>query len=334
MKARPERQAAKEVDRLMDESPVSTIREAFVGQSVIRPALRALAESVAVPAAVPASKAYFDIYLASLAKTVALAASLPSIRKRKKRRLPATNPPAEPKSVHIVADGNKLRVCEVCKCKVKHKNLAKHQAKSHPGWTSATCPSDSTPPSDVLAVKKLPSSKKPTPQKDPGVPCPKGCGSTIWPDYMETHLARHHAPKPLAEVPSWPTDAFPFELLPPGVKELWLAIERKRKRSHAHPYSLSGRQLDINRFEQIELLNPVKRHVGEKSWWGYVAFEFAGTSKVVLECPFEGNAVYILPGDWMKMIQLNKAEIRSEYEDRCTRVFHTGNWIHRVHKAL
>jgi hypothetical protein len=34
------------------------------------------------------------------------------------------------------------------------------------------------------------------------------------------------------------------------------------------------------------------------------------------------------------MIQLNKAEIRSENEDQCIRVFHTGNWIHRVHKAL
>jgi hypothetical protein len=245
---------------------------------------------------------------------------------------PGWTPPA-PKSVHVVADGNKLRICEVCKCNIKLKNLAKHQAKSHPGWTLATSPDVSTPTSNVLAAKSL-LPPKPIPQKDPGVLCPKGCGARVWPDFMEGHLARHHAPKHLSDAPSAPTDAFPFELLPPGVKEVWLAIERKRKRSRAHPNSLGGRQLDMSRFEQIELLNPVERHVGEKSWWGYVVFEFARTNRVVLECPFEGNAVYILPGDWKRMIRLNKAEIRSEHEDECTRVFHTGNWIARVRKAL
>jgi hypothetical protein len=373
-----ERQAAKDIRRSKGRLPVLTIREAFVGQSVIRPALRALAESVADPAAVPASKAYFDVYLSSLASSVAQSARLPPLKKRKKRPLPATNLPAEsntdpvaksvddlvtckvcrckvklknrlkhmakshpdqtlpaaPKSVHVVADGNKLHVCEVCKCNVKLKNLAKHQAKSHPGWTSSTCASVSTPTSNVLDAKKQPSTKKPTPQKDPGVPCPKGCGWTIWPDYMETHLARHHAPKQLNEDPFCSTDAFPFELLPPGAKDLWQAIERKLKISKTHAHSFYAHGIDKDRFRQIELLNPIKRHLGEKAWLGYVVYEFARSSRVVLECAIEGNAVYILPGDWKKMIYLSKAEIRNEYENRCTRVFHTGNWIHRVSKAL
>jgi hypothetical protein len=151
---------------------------------------------------------------------------------------------------------------------------------------------------------------------------------------METHLAKHHAPKQLYEAPFWSTDAFPFELLPPGTKDLWQAIERKLKMSKTHTHSFYAHGIDKDRFRQIELLNPIKCHLGGKSWLGYVVYEFARSSRVILECAIEGNAVYILPGDWKKMIHLSKAEIRGEYEEQCIRVFHTGNWIHRVHKAL
>ena len=352
VKPKPERLETAEVAR-PGERPASTVREAFVGQSLIRPALKALAKSVAAPAAVPASKAYFDAYLAALAKPIAVPALSAS---RKKRNRLAKNLPAVPKAAFGTANGNEFGECIVCKCKIKLKNLSNHLAKKHPNWTPGTGPGVSittqagNPSSAMkgtpvvrpkvqattrggLPIVYLPS-PRPVPQRDDRVLCPKNCGKKVSPQFMEKHFISYHSSTQETLGHSLATDAFPFELLPPGTKELWSVIERDFKLSRAHSISSYGQARDWDRFRQIELLDPVGRHRGKKSWDGYVVYEFAYTRRVVLECAIEGNAVYILPGDWKEMIHLSKAQIRKEYEGRCTRVKHTGNWIARVRKAL
>lgn len=352
MKPRPERLEAAEGERPR-ERPTSTVREAFVGQSLIKPALEALAISVAAPAAVPATKAYFNAYLAAIAKPASIPASLAA---RSNLLPPAKNPSAASKKGSRTANGNDFGECKVCRCRIKLKNLSNHLTKKHPNWTRGTRPGVSvatqagnpslTPKGTPVArlsvqatmrsglpIIYLPS-PEPVAQPDDRVLCPKNCGNRVLPQFMEKHFISYHSKAQEALVHPSAIDAFPFELLPPGTKELWPMIERELKLSRAHSHSLYGHTTDWNRFRQIKLLDPTKCHLGKKSWTGYVVYEFAYTSRVVLECAIEGNAVYILPSDWKNMIHLSKAGIRKEYEDRCTRVNHTGNWIRRVRKAL
>jgi hypothetical protein len=70
------------------------------------------------------------------------------------------------------------------------------------------------------------------------------------------------------------------------------------------------------------------------AWLGYAVYEFTFSDRIVLETPIRGNATYVLSGDWQKMIYLSKAELRSEYADRYTKVVHKGRWIQRVRAAL
>src|SRR5882724_5108944 len=54
--------------------------------------------------------------------------------------------------------------------------------------------------------------------------------------------------------------------------------------------------------EQWKKLRPAKCYIGNELWDGYVVFEFGSTKNVVLECPVEGNATYVLSGEWKCMV--------------------------------
>ena len=54
----------------------------------------------------------------------------------------------------------------------------------------------------------------------------------------------------------------------------------------------------------------------------------------MLESIIMNNATYILSGNWEEMIDLTKAEIRSEYEGQYDRIFHTDNWLSKVQEVL
>jgi hypothetical protein len=74
--------------------------------------------------------------------------------------------------------------------------------------------------------------------------------------------------------------------------------------------------------EQIKALKPVRCYIGKDSWLGYVVFEFTHSASVVLECPIEGNATYVLSGDWKAMVGHTKAELRHRFANRYTRIVH------------
>ena len=50
--------------------------------------------------------------------------------------------------------------------------------------------------------------------------------------------------------------------------------------------------------------------------------------------PWEGNATYVLTGDWKRMVGHSKAYLRQEYPNSYTKVVHKGDWLDRVRYAL
>ncbi|MBX5495755.1 MAG: hypothetical protein IRZ15_10515 [Bryobacteraceae bacterium] len=153
-------------------------------------------------------------------------------------------------------------------------------------------------------------------------------------DCMELHFKNCHPPEHEAERTSLITQRLPFVLLPPGTWNIQQVIDHYRRVSHDLPSGLNGHRIDWSRLEDIESLNPAACYVGRESWLGYVVFEFAHSQRVVLECPIEGNATYVLSGDWKLMVGHTKAELREEYEGRYTKVVHKGDWLYRVRQAL
>lgn len=107
-----------------------------------------------------------------------------------------------------------------------------------------------------------------------------------------------------------------------------------RREAAYFPTGLAGRAIEWHRLTKIKTLKPKECYIGTDSWLGYVVFTFSDTRKVVLECPIEGNATYVLSGDWQSMLRETKQELRKKYPNRYTKVVHKGAWIYRVHNAL
>jgi len=98
-----------------------------------------------------------------------------------------------------------------------------------------------------------------------------------------------------------PTHRLPFTLLPPGTWDIRQVVEHYHQIARHDVNGWNARDLDPTRLEKIARLRPVRCYVGKDSWTGYVVFEFSHTKQVVLECPIEGNATYVLSGDWRRM---------------------------------
>ena len=95
------------------------------------------------------------------------------------------------------------------------------------------------------------------------------------------------------ECPGRPGSAvrLPFRLLPPGPWKIDQILEYFRTEAHRW---LGARSVDVERIRKIERLNPTQCSTGAMGYQGYILFEFSWSSAVVLECPVEGNATYIL----------------------------------------
>jgi hypothetical protein len=129
-----------------------------------------------------------------------------------------------------------------------------------------------------------------------------------------------------------PVERLPFELLPAGSGEPLL--ESYRRQTARLPPGFRTRQLDEGRLTKILSLEPSKCYIGTERWRGYVLFDFENAGRAVLECPVEGNATYVLSGDWRPLIRQTKQELRLRYADVCERIVHTESWLSRVREAL
>lgn len=55
---------------------------------------------------------------------------------------------------------------------------------------------------------------------------------------------------------------------------------------------------------------------------------------MVLECPIEGNAIYVLAGNWKRLVNYTKGEIREGFSNQYHKVVHKGEWLSRIRQAL
>lgn len=141
--------------------------------------------------------------------------------------------------------------------------------------------------------------------------------------YLPHHLKR--------DCPGRPGIAahLPFRLLPPGAWDVDHILEYYRNEAR---HWLAGRSIDNERLVRIERLKPRRCSVGTEGYRGYILYEFPWSRAVVLECPINGNATYILRGDWYGMLQRTKSELRRN--STCLRVIHTCKSFGRVIDAL
>lgn len=127
-----------------------------------------------------------------------------------------------------------------------------------------------------------------------------------------------------------PVERFSFELLPPGSWGIEDVIAHYRREAHRLPTDLADR----GRLEALKSLRPAKCYVGKELWSGYVVFEFSGSSRVVLEKPFKGNATYVLWGDWRRMVGHTKLDLRTRFPQNYTKIVHKGDWLGRIRAGL
>ncbi|HSU61019.1 MAG TPA: hypothetical protein VLI55_17045 [Bryobacteraceae bacterium] len=130
------------------------------------------------------------------------------------------------------------------------------------------------------------------------------------------------------------SERLPFTLLPAGEYRFEKIVEHYQKLASTSDTGWREGSIDWKRLEAVETLNPSRYYVGTDGWTGYVVFAFHWSDRVVLECPREGNAIYILRGDWRSMVTHSKGELREEYRHLCQKVVHKGEWLNRVRRAL
>ena len=127
---------------------------------------------------------------------------------------------------------------------------------------------------------------------------------------------------------------FAFELLPPGKWDIEMLIKHFEREAAHLPFEINKGDLQPHRLREIKKLEPEECYIGTEGWLGYVVFTFKHSAKVVLECPIEGNATYVLKGNWKPMVRNSKKELRSRYPHRYKKIVHKGDWFSRIRSAL
>lgn len=210
-------------------------------------------------------------------------------------------------------------------------HFLKHQGKTQQAVKRAKiCPGQKRTSPEIpfnFIFPPMPKSAPPLPHEER---CPT-CHLLVHPAAMEQHrLDRHARPK----LPGIETAQFSFIILPAGYDwDYRTVFEHYRRLSRSRNFDHNG--IDWTRIEKIqEHLKPKLRSFGVRGWLGYAVYEFPYTERIVLECPIEGNATYILWGDWENGIRLSKGELRHKYSDEHIRVIHQGDWIGHLGRAL
>ncbi len=131
------------------------------------------------------------------------------------------------------------------------------------------------------------------------------------------------------------TEQFDFELLPPGKRTIEGVIKHYQRQMRVNAaWRQSGLAIDLGRLRAIRSLGPTDCYVGKKMWLGYVVFTFAGASRVVLECPLQGNATYILGRNWKRLLGKSKQDLRQHHRRSIAKIVHKGDWLARIEDRL
>ena len=123
-----------------------------------------------------------------------------------------------------------------------------------------------------------------------------------------------------------------WQLLPSG-DSISTSVNRYLQASKArYPH----RQYDSSRISHVVTLNPEKAYVGRDEFDGYVVFLFPNCDQAVLECPWVGNALYLLKGNWIELSRLPKSTLLCLHHHHAQRFIHDdhGNWFHQLKRTL
>ena len=114
----------------------------------------------------------------------------------------------------------------------------------------------------------------------------------------------------------------PWRILPPGKTGARKAAQYFRRLQRLVP------ELGIQekRLEFMEQFDSDAVFIGRDSFDGYICFCFSDEKVAVLECPFYGDATYILKGDWQTLSQFSKNDLLTHFREETKRVIHT-NWF-------
>jgi hypothetical protein len=130
--------------------------------------------------------------------------------------------------------------------------------------------------------------------------------------------------------PDVPAERLPWRLLPPGE----LSVDRLRHHYEALQDRNPHVRYDQERIDKACSLGPERCYIGTDEFDGYVVFTFAGTDRALLECPFYGNAIYVLGPDWRRLSKMSKQELLSGRPRGVNKIVHRGNWFGRAKRAL
>jgi hypothetical protein len=140
----------------------------------------------------------------------------------------------------------------------------------------------------------------------------------------------------LSDIPLEPHKKLLAEIFPAGHRELNRQIEAYRRENEGKRDRTTASVADWSRLHTIASLGDYTSTVGRSGWSGYWLFEFKGTKRVVLECPFTNNATYVLFEGWEKLIGRSKVDLRQQFAGRYYRLLHTSekSWVTRLKGAL
>ena len=116
----------------------------------------------------------------------------------------------------------------------------------------------------------------------------------------------------------------PWKLLPGGHSD----FETIRSHAAAWQKSQPGRVYEEQRLAFLFGRHPVEVWVGSDAFDGYFVFVFGGWRKVVFECPWKGNALYVVDGDWKSLSRLTKIDLLANQSGGVEKFIHdeAGEW--------
>ena len=119
----------------------------------------------------------------------------------------------------------------------------------------------------------------------------------------------------------------------PGGESIWPRVSRSVE---AIQRRYPTKQLDASRLEKIATLHPDEVYQGKDEFDGYFVFLFHRASRAVLECPWVGNAIYVIRGDWRKLSRLTKSDLLNMHRHEVRRIIHreSGNWFSDLKRSL
>jgi hypothetical protein len=123
-----------------------------------------------------------------------------------------------------------------------------------------------------------------------------------------------------------------WQILPPGE----IQKESVSRYLQAAKKQYPNRVFDSERLEKVMELKPSKAYVGQDEFDGYVVFLFPNCDHAVLECPWVGNALYLLKGNWVALSRLPKGTLLDQHQRHARRIIHdeNGSWFQLLKREI